>query len=323
MTSTAIAGAPDDVASGGSASHRARPDLALRVSLFGAMVLLVIAAVVVRSVRAPSHSTTSGLGRHVSSAAAAPSLPSTPPSPAVFRAGHGCGLTIGTGVAPGPVGSCSILEIGDSLGTDLGWGLARELPPGSGLTLVQLDRSSTGLANAGFYDWPAELQADLVEYQPQLVLVCLGGNDEQGMVVGGDAVEFPTAAWKSAYLARVDEIVNEAAATGAFVLWVGMPVMEDPGYSQGMQVLNGVYEQAVSSDPTGIFLSSSALFSNGGGSYQQVADVNGTPEPLRQADGIHLATSGEDVLATYVIQQIASVYRVEVSPSHPATITGW
>ena len=50
-----------------------------------------------------------------------------------------------------PVRRCTILEIGDSLGSDLGWGLTRHLSAASGLHLVQLDTPSTGLANSWFF----------------------------------------------------------------------------------------------------------------------------------------------------------------------------
>jgi hypothetical protein len=39
------------------------------------------------------------------------------------------------------VGRCTILEIGDSLGNDLGWGIAREVVKPRGLRLIQLDKS--------------------------------------------------------------------------------------------------------------------------------------------------------------------------------------
>jgi hypothetical protein len=222
-----------------------------------------------------------------------------------------------------PVGSCTVLEIGDSLGNDLGWGLTRELPSDSGLNLVQVDKSSTGLANVGYYDWPNELEADLGLYHPQLVLICLGGNDEQGMEVDGSAIQFPSNAWSAAYLTRVRQLITEATASGALVMWVGMPVMEDPDYSQGMETLNSLYQQAVRADPNAAFVSTWQLFSNPEGAFQAVADVNGTPEDLRQADGIHYSFTGEDVIATYVIGEIASNFHVQLVPTNPAVITGW
>jgi hypothetical protein len=79
----------------------------------------------------------------------------------VVRESGGCEQSLSAGAPVMSVGSCTVLEIGDSLGNDLGWGLARELPSGSSLKLVQLDKSSTGLANAGDYDSPTELPTDL------------------------------------------------------------------------------------------------------------------------------------------------------------------
>ena len=106
-------------------------------------------------------------------------------------------------------------------------------------------------------------------------------------------------------------------------MWVGMPVMEDPGYSQGMAILNSLYQKAAGADPDAAFVSTWQLFSNSEGAYQAVADVNGLPENLREPDGIHYSLTGEDVIATYVIHEIDSVFHVQLSPTNPETITGW
>jgi hypothetical protein len=245
-----------------------------------------------------------------------------PASAKVVREFGGCRLSPSAAAPVLPVGSCTVLEIGDSLGNDLGWGLARELPSGSSLKLVQLDKSSTGLANSGYYDWPSELETDLSLYHPQLVLISLGGNDEQGMEVDGSAVQFPSPAWVAPYRTRVRQLISEASASGALVMWVGMPVMEDPDYSQGMEVLNSLYQQGVRSDPNAAFVSTWQLFSEQG-AYQAAADVNGVPETLREPDGIHYSFTGEDVIATYVIDQIASIFHVKLAPTNPAVITDW
>jgi hypothetical protein len=234
-----------------------------------------------------------------------------------------CGFSVGGPATAAAVGRCTVLEIGDSLGADIGWGLSRQVTATAGLDLVQLDVSSTGLANTSYFDWPARLAADLRQYHPQLVLVCLGGNDQQGMVVGGSAVQFPSRQWEDAYLARVRRLVSEATSAGAFVLWVGLPIMQQPSYSQGADVLNSLYRQAVSSEPHAAFVSTWSLLSNPRGTFESDAIVGSTRTTLRQPDGIHYSFSGEDVVATYVLRELSSIFHVQVSPARPAVVTAW
>jgi hypothetical protein len=294
------------------------------MALSGLLVLLVTTSVVVRVVRAPTTlPPLAQIGhRQVRVHTPAPHA-AGPVSANVVRESGGCELSLSAGAPVLPVGTCTVLEIGDSLGNDLGWGLARELPSDSGLNLVQLDKSATGLVNAGYYDWPTELESDLGLYHPQLVLICLGGNDEQGMEVDGSAVQFPSPAWTAAYMTRIRQLISEATASGALVMWVGMPVMEDPEYSQGMENLNSLYQEGVRADPEAAFVSTWQLFSDPEGAFQALADVNGVPENLRESDGIHYSFTGEDVIATYVINEIASTFHVQLVPADPAVITHW
>ncbi|MDA8061498.1 MAG: DUF459 domain-containing protein [Actinomycetota bacterium] len=241
----------------------------------------------------------------------------------VVRVSPGCGLSLDPDAPIVAVGHCRVLEVGDSLGNDLGWGLAREVSPTSGLELVQADVSATGLANRAFYDWPAQLEVDLHRYHPQLVLISLGGDDEQGMLVDGRAVQFPTPAWQRAYIGRVASMLAEAVASGAYVLWVGMPVMEQPEFSAGIALLDSLYLRVVHTFPEAAFVSTWKLFAGPGGRFEQGAEVDGAPASLRQADGVHYSFTGENVLATYVVRQIARIFHVRLAPTDPEVVTGW
>ena len=145
------------------------------------------------------------------------------------------------------VGRCTVIEIGDSLGSDLGWGLERHLATTSGLDLIQLDKPSTGLANSWYYNWPVNLAAALKRYRPQLVLLLLGGNDQQGMKIRGSVVNFGTSAWEKDYVSYVREIVTEATSSGTYVLWIGLPIMQPPTYSAGTALLDSLYKEGVTS----------------------------------------------------------------------------
>jgi hypothetical protein len=220
------------------------------------------------------------------------------------------------------VGHCTVVEIGDSLGNDLGWGFARELERTPGMHLVQLDRSSTGLSATWFYSWPVKLKAALRRYHPNLVLVMLGANDEQAIRVNGASASFSTPAWDRAYLKRIHQIVAESTAAGAYVLWVGLPVMEPPQFRAGAHLLNSLYAREVPSVAGGAFLPTWNLFADRAGNFHESALVNGSPQVLRAPDGIHFSVVGEDVLATYVAREITAVYGVPLHPDEPETITG-
>lgn len=244
----------------------------------------------------------------------------------VAQVGHGCNFALGSTtvtVQSRVVGRCTVLEIGDSLGEDLGLGLNQVLTPSSGLNFVMLDKVSTGLANSWYYNWPVHLAADLTQYHPQLVVVMLGGNDQQGMEVNGCALSCGSAAWQKAYLADIREIITETTSAGAYLLWIGLPIMQPVVYNQGTALLNSLFKLGVTTEADATFVPIWSLFSNPEGQYESAAAVNGIETTLRASDGIHFSPSGWDVLATYVVREMALIYHVKLVPAAPAVITHW
>ena len=214
-----------------------------------------------------------------------------------------------------------MLEIGDSLGNDLGWGLARELGHTPGVTLQQTDVSSTGLVTPWYYNWPRHLRTFLHQYHPHLVIMSFGANDEQGIVVHGHAAIFGSSEWHRAYAARVLEITKSATASGAYVLWVGLPIMEPRQYREGAQILNALYASVATTVAGVTYLPIWGLFASHRGHYRVGALVNNVPEVLRASDGIHYSYFGEDVAATYVINEMARIYHVALQPQAPTNLT--
>lgn len=316
------------------------PRWPLRTALLVALAVLVAGSLLVatmrpapRAIEAP---TSTARSTTPSSTTLAPST-TLPPSTAttvhgavsspttVAPVGHGCNLALGhtTAAVPRDVGRCTVLEIGDSLGEDLGIGLSQVLAPSSGLNLVMLDKDATGLANSWYYDWPVHLVADLTRYRPQLVIVMLGGNDQQGMVVNGRALAFGTAAWKTAYLSEIHTIIADARSAGAYVLWVGLPIMQSVSYSNGCALIDSLDRQAATEAAGATFIPTWSLFSNPDGQFESTAAVNGIETTLRASDGIHFSPSGWDVLATAVVRTMAPIYHVRLVPASPSVITHW
>jgi hypothetical protein len=213
-----------------------------------------------------------------------------------------------------------VLEVGDSLGNDLGWGLAREVSSRSGISFVQKDKSASGLVASWFYNWPHHLTTFLAQYHPDLVIVCVGGDDQQGLVVNGHAYAFGTPQWLARYRVLVRQVDTMITQANSYALWVGLPVTQPPLYNRGAAQLNTIYQSVAATVPGVTFLPSWDEFANPQGQYESSAVVNHVSSVLRASDGIHFSYVGENVFATFVANEIASVYQVRVTLDEPALI---
>jgi len=222
--------------------------------------------------------------------------------------------------APFALGHCRLLEIGDSLGDDLEYGIRHELQLTPGLKLIQRNKSSTGLSASWFYNWPAHLKSDLHRYHPNLVVIMFGANDEQALNVDGASQPFGSPKWRSAYTARVRRIDRMVTKAGAYAFWVGLPIAAPKSYSQGLRALNAVYSQVATSTPGVTFQPMWHLLATKGGNYRGGAVVNNVQSALRLSDGIHFTSTGELVIGTFVSRQLATVYHVNLRPEEPAYI---
>jgi hypothetical protein len=162
----------------------------------------------------------------------------------------------------------------------------------------------------------------LAKQHPDLVIVCIGGDDQQGIDVGGHPFAFNTPQWRARYTTLIKEVDTTATRAGSYVLWVGLPVMAPAAYRAGAVTLNSLYRSVAATVPGVTYLPSWNLFANAHGQYRDSASVNHVTSVLRAPDGIHMSVVGENVFATFVANQIAAIYHVIVKPSAPAYITG-
>ncbi|MGB8197157.1 MAG: DUF459 domain-containing protein [Acidimicrobiales bacterium] len=247
-----------------------------------------------------------GAGCYFATGAPLPSNDTTSSSPTT---------TVPGGTGAHAIGHCTVLEIGDSLGNDLGWGMARQLGHDHELRLVQADKSSSGLLTPWFYDWSQKEKVLLAQYKPQLVIIMFGANDEQNLkTAGGQVLAFGSAPWVKAYTGVVTKMASVATKSGAYVLWVGMPIMQPNGYRQGMVLINSVFAKVATTVPGMTFLPTWDLFATAQGQFEASARVNDIPSLLREADGIHFSYVGENVISTFVTRAIGTVYHVQITP---------
>jgi hypothetical protein len=221
--------------------------------------------------------------------------------------------TTTTTVAPDPRPTAAnplrVLMVGDSLGLDLGAPLQNDLA-NTGYVLPTRDgQESTGLSRPDYYNWPAELQADMVKANPQVVVIMIGANDPQALP-GPPVLSYGSPQWNEAYGQRVKAFMQLATSNGAQVIWVGQPPMQDPWRNGAMQDVNDVVATQSRQVPRVHFLNCWNLF---GGSYQPFITVNGQLVNVRTTDGTHLTPQGGELLAQAVIADMHSALHIEVS----------
>jgi hypothetical protein len=189
------------------------------------------------------------------------------------------------------------------------------------LTFTRTAKASTGLSNAWFYNWHTALAGFLKTYKPNMVVVFLGANDRQNFVVNGVTQVFGTEAWKKTYQSNVTKIAKAAINSGAYVLWVGLPIMKPFNYAKGETLIDEQFALAVPKVLGATYLPTRAFTADAAGKYRQYGPVNGSSVMIRGDDGIHFTAMGQSVIGTYVINAISRTYHVQLTPKNPKYIT--
>jgi uncharacterized protein len=204
-----------------------------------------------------------------------------------------------------------VLVLGDSLGIDLGDVLVNDLT-GTGIVTATLDgQVSTGLTRPDYFNWPAELSADLPRYSPQVIVVMMGANDAQDFP-GPPDVPFGTPAWDAIYRSRVESFMAEATSGGAEVIWVGMPPMQDPVLSADISRIDGIVRRAASRVRGVEYLASWTVLGTPTGQFTPYLVVGGQEVNVREPDGTHISPGGAQVLSTVVEEAIRTHLHIDI-----------
>src|SRR5262249_23493006 len=114
-----------------------------------------------------------------------------------------------------------------------------------GVTIRRFARSATGLSRPNEFDWPARLDELLASFGADTVIANFGGNDATAIFVGpGKEEPYGTPAWDRLFEQRVAQLVEHAAAHGAHMIMIGMPIMKLPKFNERIQKLNQLMRAA-------------------------------------------------------------------------------
>ncbi len=201
-----------------------------------------------------------------------------------------------------------ILLVGDSLSIGLGKQLDAVFAGRPGVSFAHLGKVSSGLANPAFFDWEANLTAQVKAHHPDLVLIMLGANDNKSITAeDGRTFHFGAKEWDAAYAARLGRLqaIVRADNPGAAVYFIGVPVMADPSFNAEVAHINAVLAATAKSLPGCAYVDTRDVLADAAGSFAPMAKApDGNLVKLRADDGVHISGSGSRLLAARCLEAV-------------------
>ena len=203
---------------------------------------------------------------------------------------------------------------GDSLAGSLGPSLGT-LSGATGVVQPYFDsRVSSGLADAGVFDWPEHATVEMARINPEVAVFIIGAND--WTAVSGD--------WKADYTAKVDSMMKTLVGPGRTVYWLGSPTLKDEEMDAAVVEINAVAQEVATRHPKVHYVDDYTLFRDTDGAYAaDLPDETGTVVSMRAGDGVHLTMVGADYLARNVYKLVdaqCAVTEQKVDGAAKATI---
>jgi hypothetical protein len=173
--------------------------------------------------------------------------------------------------------------------------------------VLSLGRQSTGLSRQDYFNWQAGMREIVEEFRPDLVFILLGSNDAQPQISpDGTAIPVGNVSWIQGYRDQAAHLLSEATSTGARVVWVGIPIVEQRSRWDFYRRVNEIYRDMADRDPLGTYLDTWSLFrANDGGYRAFVRNERGVLQEMRAPDGIHFTPTGYAYLGRMALRAAA------------------
>jgi hypothetical protein len=205
-----------------------------------------------------------------------------------------------------------IYVAGDSLSFEYGLAMGRLA---ASHPYLQMEGSvdyhvATGLARPDVFNWPQELQSQVQARKPDVVVFMVGSNDDQALQQPNGKTYRPyELGWSYEYSRRAAAVMDQLNHDGVFVIWVGIPVIQNPQRSQGYLLMDSLVNTQASVRPNVRFINPYHLFADKNGNYQEYfPDPSGTLQKMRADDGIHFERAGGDLLGGVTLQLLQKLY---------------
>lgn len=212
-------------------------------------------------------------------------------------------------VDPGAPKAKRLLLVGDSLSIGLGQQMEAAFAGKPAVRFAHLGKVSSGLANPSFFDWEANLDAQVKAHHPDVVMIMLGANDDKPLPTpSGRSAPYKSASWDVEYARRIARLhaIAKSENPAAAVYLIGVPVMGDAAFDAGMGHVNGVLARTAASLPDCAYINVRDVLADASGAYAPVArTASGATVKLRADDGVHISAAGSRLLAARLIETVA------------------
>ena len=210
-----------------------------------------------------------------------------------------------------PAVTHKIAVIGDSLAQDLYNGLHKLYRGQEKVELIKFTRVSTGLVRDDVFDWNDRIKQFVADQKFDIVIVLMGGNDRQGIIVDGKRLKRFSKPWAAEYGDRVDDMIKTLKPKSRVVYWLGLPIVRSTRMARDYQLFNKIY--SARSEANGIeYINTWPLFEDEKGKYTSFGpDAQGTKRRLRKDDGLHFTVAGKLRFAIEIVRIINKDLRAE------------
>jgi hypothetical protein len=172
-------------------------------------------------------------------------------------------------------------------------------------------RHSSGLTRPDYYNWPLELETVFANNKFDCVIVLLGTNDAQDMIIGGRTVPFNSKEWLSVYNSRTTSFISYLVGNVPEVYWIGLPKMKKPVFDSSMKIINEIHTNVCKRFERVRYLETSGLFVDKKGNYTDYMTTGKRIEYFRATDGIHLLYPAGKIIADILLDNLKNDFRIE------------
>ena len=122
---------------------------------------------------------------------------------------------------------------------------------------------------------------------------------------------FGSPSWIAEYRRRVDGVTAELNAEGIYVVWLGLPIPDGPGFKRSFPVVNRILEQVAKAHAgRSTYVDTWHLLDDFHGRYTAYLRVHGKLTLMRLPDGVHYTQAAGDLVAAQVLKQLGGWFRL-------------